>query len=185
MGQYYKPCILEDLKKGSKVEKIKGWFYSWDFGSGLKLMEHSLLKNGMVKTFESIIEDNPMRVVWAGDYADNEEHLPKNSEQTNLYDIASEKYEGKQLKPKESKTYFRYVINHSKKTFVDKFKVPNVDGWRIHPLPLLTAEGNGRGGGDFIGESELVGSWSRDSISTSKRKPKEYTELIFDLKESW
>jgi hypothetical protein len=51
---------------------------------------------------------------------------------------------------------------------------------------LLTCEGNNRGGGDFRGESDLVGSWARDTISIESRKadiPKGYTELIFDLVE--
>ena len=45
---------------------------------------------------------------------------------------------------------------------------------------------NGRGGGDFRGESELVGSWARDVISVEATKsaiPKDYTELKFDLVE--
>ena len=81
----------------------------------------------------------------------------------------------------------KYLVNHDKKQFVDKTKVPkDKDGWRIHPLPLLTCEGNGRGGGDFRGESELVGSWARDIISVESKKadiPKGYTEVIFDLVE--
>jgi len=42
---------------------------------------------------------------------------------------------------------------------------------------------NGRGGGDFRGESDLVGSWARDLISVSKELPTGYKELIFDLVE--
>ena len=43
--------------------------------------------------------------------------------------------------------------------FVDKNKIPKITAewvgnsdYRIHPLPLLTAEGNGEGGGDFFGK---------------------------------
>jgi hypothetical protein len=75
----------------------------------------------------------------------------------------------------------RYVINHSKREFVDKTKVPNRDGWYIHPLPLLTCEGNGKGGGDFRGDSNLVGSWARDLISVYDTAPENYKEIIFDL----
>ena len=78
--------------------------------------------------------------------------------------------------------------------FVDKNKVPEIQGWdgtKIHPLPLLTSEGNGMGGGDFRGddENEIVGSWARDVISVEKDSPlvnngmMDYTEFIFDLKE--
>ena len=36
-----------------------------------------------------------------------------------------------------------------KKEFVNKDTMPNNDDWLVHPLPLLTCEGNGRGGGDY------------------------------------
>ena len=76
----------------------------------------------------------------------------------------------------------KYLINHDKKQFVNKTKVPkDGDGWQIHPLPLLTCEGNGRGGGDFRGESDLIGLWARDLISVEPRKPIGYKELKFDL----
>jgi hypothetical protein len=60
------------------------------------------------------------------------------------------------------------------------------DGWRIHPLPLLTCEGNGRGGGDYRGESDLVGRWSRDLISVEPvlAELEGYKEITFDLIES-
>ena len=59
----------------------------------------------------------------------------------------------------------RFLINRDKKQFVDLWDVPCIDGYRVNPLPLLTAEGNGRGGGDYSGINEkLVGSWARDFI---------------------
>ena len=137
-------------------------------------MEHSWIKNPFVKSFESLIHNNPKRVVWAGDYADECKGL-----KTNVYDRCNDKLE---VKPNELNiSDSRFVINHSKKMFVDKTKVLDNDGWKIHPLPLLTCEGNLRGGGDFRGESDLVGSWARDLISVSKDLPNGYKELVFDL----
>jgi hypothetical protein len=88
----------------------------------------------------------------------------------------------------------KYLVNHDKKEFVNKTKTPkDGNGWKIHPLPLLTCEGNGRGGGDFHintekkqGNVELIGTWARDRISVVSTKteiPKDFTELIFDLVE--
>ena len=38
----------------------------------------------------------------------------------------------------------------------------------FHPLPLLTANGNGRGGGDYLGsDMDLVGSWAGDRIAVA------------------
>lgn len=175
MGQYYKPVILANNKKTPAK-----WMYSHDFGSGLKLMEHSWQGNDFVGTFEALLINNPQRVVWAGDYAE-----PEKGRKNNVYMRCVDK---NQITPTgKTKTQHRYIVNHSQKTFVDKWKTPkspDVWGWKIHPLPLLTCEGNGQGGGDFRGESPLVGSWARDIISVESSKyaiPEGFTETIFNL----
>lgn len=172
MGQYFKAAILGDNKKS-----VKAWVSSWDYDSGSKLMEHSWMENGFVKRFELLIHDKPQRVVWAGDYADNCKGL-----KTNVYDRCTDK---NQVKPEYALSLLdsMYVINHTKKQFVVKTKVPSVDGWRVHPLPLLTCEGNGRGGGDYRGEESIVGSWARDVISVSANCPEGYEELEFLISE--
>ncbi len=169
MGQYYNAVVLKDNKK-----TVENFVTSRSYSNGSKLMEHSWVKNPFVNSFESLIHNNPKRVVWAGDYADECKGL-----KTNVYHRCNDKLE---VKPNELNiSDSRFVINHSKKMFVDKTKVLDNDGWQIHPLPLLTCEGNGRGGGDFRGESDLVGSWARDLISVSKDLPNGYKELVFDL----
>jgi hypothetical protein len=48
----------------------------------------------------------------------------------------------------------------------------------IHPLPILTAEGNGRGGGDYYGtDANLAGIWARDILSIEKEIPDGYMEF--------
>lgn len=181
MGQYYKPCILG--KNGKTVVK---WLYSHDFDSGLKLMEHSWIENEFVKTFESLIHNNPQRVVWAGDYADECKGL-----KTNVYSRCSEKNQVKKPTGYSSEVYplsvldSRFVINHTKKQYVDKIKVISNNGWRVHPLPLLTCEGNGRGGGDYGGEDKIVGTWARDVISVSDKVPDGFKKLTFTCEEKW
>ena len=185
MGQYYKPIILAE--KEGEDEKILSWVYSHELGSGLKLMEHSWRKNPFVQAFETLIADNPQRVVWAGDYADNEPNRKEIHEgkeylqvEANLYDLCED---DTKVSPKARRKEYRYIINHSQNAFVDKRKGIDVDGWQIHPLPLLTCEGNGRGGGDFRGTSSLVGIWARDYISVSDTKPQDCQELMFKLTE--
>ena len=58
------------------------------------------------------------------------------------------------------------------------------DRYIYHPLPLLTCEGNSRGGGDYRGQDRqnLLGSWARDSLSIEAMRPGHpYTEVDFDL----
>ena len=77
----------------------------------------------------------------------------------------------------------KYLVNHDKQEFVDKTKTPkDSDGWAIHPLPILTCEGNLRGGGDYFSEKgkEFVGVWARNRIGVVSRKtdiPKDYKEI--------
>jgi len=181
MGQYFKPIILE-----SDGESVKTWLYSHDYeetykredgsefvmGHGLKLMEHSWMKNNFVRSFETLIANNPQRVVWSGDYSDK-----------NTYELATDELKGVPTIVKEGED-FRFVINHSKECYVDKNEVPtDKDGWQIHPLPLLTCEGNGRGGGDYGGNHHLVGDWARDLISVSNEEPENFEKIEFDLVE--
>ena len=208
MGQYYHGIILAPKVK-KQIEKVVNWVYSHDIkhtwkrddgtkismGNGLKLMEHSYRKNGFVNAFETLIADNPQRVVWAGDYADNEpdqkitvkeekelngvKYLVDVEEEVNLYGLCDD---STKIIPKARRKEYRFVINHTKKCYVDKRKVPKFnDGWQLHPLPILTCEGNGRGGGDFRGESSLIGLWARDLISVSDAEPIGYEKFIFDL----
>jgi len=200
MGQYFKPIILGEKPKDGEHETVKAWMYSHSYDNGLKLMEHSYQGNNFVSTFEKELTRRgnhyKSRVVWAGDYAEEEPGLKIIEEgkehDANLYSLCNDENE---IKPKVAKTDdYPFIVNHTKKQFVDKNKVPEIQDWegvKIHPLPLLTSEGNGQGGGDFRGkdDNEIVGSWARDVISIEKESPlvtngtMDYIELIFDLKE--
>jgi len=173
MGQYYKPMIL-----GEKdiAEFIRMWLDCFHYGNGSKLMEHSYIGNKFVSAFEYLLSPEGMfymsRVVWAGDYADNEPGTDKN-----LCTLADED-ETKLMTPKANDTSsYRFIINHTKKLYVEK-------KGRVHPLPLLTAEGNGRGGGDYRGTDEMLcGTWARDVISVAVEKPNDYKELVCNFGE--
>lgn len=196
MGQYYLPIFLDD--KLDTDEKILAFMSPHKYENGLKLMEHSWLKNDFVNTVERLLSPrgkySKKRLVWAGDYADDEPTLNSYSPEGNLYDFCIESLE---IKPKAINTpmRYRYLLNHTKKQFVDKIKAPIDNIWvdrdgktyeyKIHPLPLLTCEGNGRGGGDYRSDNtEYVGIWARDSISVGNRIPEGYTEIVPNFKES-
>lgn len=173
MGQYYKPAILKNNKSKSTVLK---WAYSHRYESGLKLMEHSYVGNNFVNVIENELKDNPQRLVWAGDYADE-----CNNRKSTLYSRCKDSLEIKDGNEVFDHETYRFVVNHTKKLYVDKSKLKDIEGWadtQINPLPLLTCEGNGRGGGDYSGNNEkLVGSWARDVISIEKYRPTGYKEL--------
>lgn len=143
MGQYYRAVLIEKDENGVR---IIGWL--WRRGS-LKLMEHSWLGNEFVRAIEyQISPEGPypagVRIVWAGDYADTEEDTGMN-----IYHMCDDNDgDGGDLMlyfPEHDNHDYRFVVNHSKRLFVDKETIQEEDdddkGWKIHPLPLLTCEG--------------------------------------------
>ncbi len=180
MGQYYEPAKLAANKK-----TVLAWLYSHDYGNGLKLMEHSWVGNRFVRTVEKLLSKGgdwyKSRIVWAGDYAEN-----CKGRKSNVYDRCKK---GNKIMPSiHTAGVGRYIVNHSKKLYVDKKAVPKCSkswnkGLQIHPLPLLTCEGNGQGGGDYYGESKLIGIWARDIISIEYKLPTGYNELVFNVTE--
>ena len=175
MGQYYKAILLDKKKK-----KVIGHVEPHAYDNGAKLMEHSWIGNNFVAAVESLLLDTPHPLAWGGDYADSEPS--KKASEHNLYSLSGGRSELKPEHTVDSDTV-PFILNHDKKLFIDKRKGVDDNGMIIHPLPLMTAEGNGRGGGDYRGESEIVGQWARDMISVSKEVPEEFTEFIFDLTE--
>lgn len=196
MGQYYTPVILDKdkyegknlvilehfLAHNAKVTNTRADGSTWAGITGLKLMEHSWMLNGFVGLVERTLVGTPKRLVWAGDYAASEEGTAEN-----VSSLAEGKFSHLQYpETLDAKALERhpYLVNHSKMEYVDKREVPEGGcGWVIHPLPLLTCEGNGGGGGDFGGKTKgLVGAWARDLISVERLKlGKDYTKITFDL----
>ena len=139
MGQYYKAIILAEKSENSN-EFICTWLEPLGNSEGSKLTEHAYLTSKTVATVEIQISPEgthyKSRVVWAGDYAD-----PEPRAGTNLYEAADE-MRLTSVGCIHVPTPYRFIVNHTKRQYVDRDK-----STVLHPLPLLTAEGNGRGGG--------------------------------------
>ena len=126
------------------------------------------------------------RVIWCGDYADEPDDFdfPKCSA---AYVPSYGEVWGDKVQNSTSTDFKlddKFLINYDTKEFVNlnEYKRASTDkhGWCIHPLPLLTAVGNGRGGGDFhegnIG-FEHVGIRAWHLLSISDDAPKDFTKL--------
>jgi len=164
MGQYYKPTSVD------KMESL----YSHDYGHMSKLMEHSYITNDFVELAERMLSEGGRwyknSFVWAGDYADAE---PSGDTLHTLAKELKNILRGGKLEPTG-----RYIVNHTKRQYVDKDVVPeDEEGWKVHPLPLLTCEGNGRGGGDYREDNSHIGDWARDKISIENEEPKDFLEI--------
>lgn len=189
MGQYYRAIFLAEDRK-TPVAIIS----PYDYANGAKLMEHSWIGNEFVEAVETHLL-NKQSFVWAGDYADGEVDGPlnPNGKRENLFSIVRtlERTTPIRIKPVVNEVALpRFLLNHTKKEYVDKTKSPakeyiwtKPEKWAIHPLPLLTNESNGRGGGDYNKNSKLIGSWARDVISVEDNVPSDYKEIKFKLTE--
>ena len=165
MGQYYKTIIA--IKKEEERELIALKPHEYDFGA--KLTEFSF--NGennnatlasyvfpLIKYYQS--KGYRISIITAGDYAD-----PEFGTDTNLYDLcedyelSSSKFQEMGLVPTQPYGVF-YNINDASYFDYDADTKSNLD-----KLLMLTADGNGRGGGDYYGENkECVGAWSRAEL---------------------
>lgn len=204
MGQYYAPVVIDQRENPT----VMWWFLAHIYGNGLKLMEHSYVGNELVRAVETFLRmDGGMRLVWAGDYADPEScgenlyQLTGSGEEDGYGRCVAIRAGLEPLYPGYEPTLTeitekckvldiplaededcRYVINLDTGCYVDTALAPrpyeDFDA-KLHPLPILTCEGNGRGGGDYHGETSVVGSWARRRVTVSGRVPQGYSEVDF------
>ncbi len=185
MGQYYMPVI----KRGNKLRRV----YSHDFQNGLKLTEHSYIDNNFVNVVANELVDNPAQLYWLGDYAE-ESDFESPTMYKRIYGYAWEREKNSGTTVENANDNFDwnkdwYYINETKKEFTLMPKPSNLD-WVFTPISLLTAIGNGRGGGDYHKENSMVGYWAGDKVYLSQNKPdiKKYSDITEDVdfgKEEW
>ena len=203
MGQYYYPTILREKNKRFYSEE----FYALDYDNGLKLTEHSYCGNHFVETVMAQLLNKPGRLAWMGDYHEVGDFAVLNPDLPEIIEKRfNEHYKcftlpgyegycnGKHVrhysKPEEvEERQGRFIINHDKKCYIDmvEYEKDNLtcaedDDWHFHPIPLLTAVGNGRGGGDFhgIGEED-VGCWAGDLLEVRNAKPNGYENVTAEV----
>lgn len=182
MGQYYMGVLGEVIpdhpyKDIQPFDKTK---------AGYKLTEMSWHGNSYVEAFAKRIYHHPMHVAWVGDYSNSS--VPACPDQI-YYSCWGEKANPPKMKTVHDFSWDgKFLLNHDKKVFLDlpayekKLKRFDSDGWVMHPLPLLTAYGNGEGGGDYFSDCDLdkIGSWAWDVLSIEDERPDDgWTEVFF------
>lgn len=83
----------------------------------------------------------------------------------------------------------KFLVNHDTKEFIDLNKYlsenKDKDGYCTHPVSLLTAIGNGLGGGDFYYHAQSeeqvanVGKWAWNTLEITDTAPTNYTETMY------
>lgn len=184
MGQYYKPI----LTNANGYERVYSRDVEGEYTMA-KLMEHSWWGNEFVISICRKLFRNPMKVVWVGDYADSAE-TTNGIEKNELKRLCKKAWgcKGSDIKFDPLRLDGLCLVNHTKKIYIDCDDYYNEcadDGWCIHPLPLLTAIGNGLGGGDYRGDNPDVGIWANDVISIERVAPEGFKEAEYIFKEEW
>ena len=190
MGQYYRAILGDAYGLNCMVfdRSVDGEY------TLAKLMEHSWWLNPFVNSFAAQIYNIKSRVCWVGDYATEPADF-KFANNSAFYVPNYKEVWGNKVKLLTSHSSDftldgKFLLNHDTKEYIDldeyKRKSKDKDGWTIHPLPLLTAVGNDRGGGDFYEGNigyEFVGIWAWQLISIADSFSKNFTPVNIIFKE--
>ena len=190
MGQYYRAILGDAYGLNCMVfdRSVDGEY------TLAKLMEHSWWLNPFVNSFAAQIYNSKSRVCWVGDYATEPADF-KFANNSAFYVPNYKEVWGNKVKLLTSHSSDftldgKFLLNHDTKEYLDldeyKEKSKDKEGWTIHPLPLLTAVGNNRGGGDFYEGNigyEFVGIWAWQLISIADSFPKNFTSVNIIFKE--
>ena len=169
MGQYY-----HAYTKNATEERV--WSLqctnftetrNFDWYVGLKLTEHSWYGNILTDIMSFYLYKNPTQLAWVGDYANDAEVYEKcwRSEDNEYNFVVSDKpfdYTGK------------WLVNHTTKEAFPMDK-PTDEMWVMYPVSLLTAIGNGKGGGDYYGKNKMIGKWAMHILSIEDEAPENFT----------
>jgi hypothetical protein len=175
MSQYYKAAVI-------RKDSLKTFGFR-----AAKLTEHSLVGNGDVDKVMWEILNNPGKVAWVGEYSLRRKKPGKPGKDrffcltrrgwARLYQrVWLNNNEEWDISDCENRILGRCVLlNHSKKQAID---IRNMKEGSVHPLPILTACGNGRGSGDYHGRnSVLAGFWAGDTLETAFKIPDGYKTI--------
>ena len=182
MGQYYMP-ILGNVYGGQCKVFDRSVNHEYTFA---KLLEHSWWNNTFVNAFSEFLYNNPGRVCWVGDYATEPDdfnlNVPAAIPRPNYKKVWGKNVNLLTCAPSDFILDGKFLVNFDTRQFIDldEYKATSVgsDGWIIHPLPLLTAIGNDRGGGDFhkgVGYDK-IGSWAWQLLAFLDLPPKDFSK---------
>ena len=184
-GQYFRPVLM---KNGRTTIYNRNINKKYQFA---KLTEHSWWLNPICNYVAKQLYCERGRLAWVGDYAEDSE-LKELGMNKNMKQVWDSKGTGITL-DEEQFTFSldnKFLCNHDKRLYVNLNEYRKISNssksilgkdWILHPLSLLTAVGNGRGGGDYYDSYypclDLVGTWAWDSISIEDKAPEGYEKL--------
>jgi len=185
MGQYYRPVIEKNNKPIAIDTYLNGEYEC------AKLMEQSWYTAEYVNAVSELLYNKPRQIAWVGDYAisvaDKFPNVPVELLFETAYGDNSTPIQS--LKTTDFSLGDKYLVNHDTAEFINlnKYYQENLasDGYCTHPVSLLTAIGNGQGGGDFLYHAQSeeqvnnVGKWAWNTLEITDTEPKGYKEVMY------
>ena len=202
MGQYYNIVTFKNKQYRVYDRSLKADENADREYMCAKLTEHSWLKNETMMAVSNLIYQYPTRLAWIGDYADSikqQYEIPNKdlsiSKVQTLYKLAWKGNNETSFIKVNFDCKDKLLVNWTKKQYMSMQEYIKIstdkDGWCLHPLSLLTALGNGQGGGDYYGiNKDKIGIWSFDELSfENSENEKEllqdnFTKFIVEFKEN-
>lgn len=205
MGQYYMPTLIakdgtiSTLYSHEYDNGLKLMEHSYIGNNFVDAVCTQIWKNPMKVAW---IGDYS-KIPWEGTYT---KHISRDDFEEICYKVWGNEQESFRIHPKPHEYLTmekrrRYLINHTTKEYVDLESYIEKNKWHeksewstyangrvvdnktyeydvcVHPLPLLTACGNGRGGGDYYDcfpNYNDVGRWAFCEIELTEIRPKGY-----------
>lgn len=187
MGQYYKVCInylggkKEDTYYSDRRVKGEGRELA-------KLIEHSYFGNVLMDSVADVLHHYETKLAWIGDYSEKDEVADITKGEASYDDCWGDDSKDDFEFNKAEFDYFRkFLVNLTKKEYIsfDDYMKKAKSEWQLNPISIMTAIGNGRGGGDYFSRSKrkmnLVGSWAWDVITIDDEEPKGMRKLNVDF----
>lgn len=190
MGQYYRVVLESDGNLIDRTVYQPLAFLTDEDGvrfidlCGAKLTEHSSIGNPFSDGIANVLftSTNPLLVSWVGDYSKDVAGGAKFYRKA--YGTHRSSVKAVPVEGCEFDYTGKFLLNYTKGEFVsyDRYLANVKSNWKkwspYNPLALLTAVGNGLGGGDYYGENRceystygLIGRWAGDLIKIRAESP--------------
>lgn len=206
MGQYYHPTVINSC---GHVHYL--YSHEYDNGLKLmehSYIGNNFVNAVLSQIFKKAMRIAWIGDYARDDYSGLEPYQKKMPKQkfTKLWDKVYGKNTGhRKIHPKPLKGFEDlpnfsgwYLVNHTQKIYVDLSSYIEKNKWHeegdtwkgehysydmcVNPLPLLTACGNNRGGGDYHDNHPdfgKVGTWAFDLIEFTDEAPNDYTAVTY------
>lgn len=202
MGQYYKPVVKVD----DEVIAIEREYLGSYIGGKLTELAWGVDRefvNSVIACLYKKIE--PCKLAFIGDYSSDDEcNWFWNKQHNFTWNWAWNEQNQKIIRPtsfgpkpfKFVETLIpgiktnKYLVNHTIKQYLDIDKYIHNCGMGLdclHPVVMLTAVGNGLGGGDYDTDAidaDKVGIWAWDDLNIRGKIPKGYEEFTVVFNEN-